>query len=76
MSVFLLTCAFFSVFLVMVTMFWPEGREVLQILLIPGDPKVTLEAAQTFASELDCGNSIFSAASDFIHKVTGYDPVQ
>ena len=75
LSVFLLTCAFFSVFLVMVTLFWPEGREVLQILLIPGDPEVTIEAAQTFASELDCGMDMFRAASDFIHKVTGYDPV-
>ena len=68
----LLTCAFFTVFLAVVSLFWPEGREVLQILLIPGDPEVTIEAAQTFASELDCGIDMFHAASDFFHKVTGY----
>ena len=71
----LLTCAFFSVFLALVSLFWPEGREVLQILLIPGDPEVTIEAVQTFASELDCGIDMFSAASEFIHKITGYDPI-
>lgn len=58
----------------MVSLFWPEGREVLRLLLIPGDPEVTMEAAQTFASELDCGVDILSAASDFLHKVTEYDP--
>ena len=75
MAGILLTCTFFGVFMVMVSLFWPEGREVLRILLIPGDPEVTVEAAQTFASELDCGMDMFRAASDFFHKVTGYAPI-
>ena len=67
----LMTCMFFSVFLVLVSLFWPEGREVLQLLLIPGESNVTMAAAETFASELYCGNSLKGAAVDFIRSLAG-----
>lgn len=70
---FFLTCVFFAVFLVLVTLYWPEGREVLRLLLIPGDPDVTMAAAETFASELHCGNSLKGAAMDFFSSLTGAD---
>ena len=71
MSGILLTGVLFSVFLILVSLLWPEGREVLQLMLIPGDPDVTVKAAQTFAAELDCGTNLISAASDFVRNVTG-----
>ena len=63
-----LTCLFFSLFLTAVSLFWPDGREVLRLLLIPGSPDRTMEAAETFVSELDCGNRIIGAASDFFRN--------
>lgn len=60
---------FFLVFVLAVTFFWPEGKEVLQLMMIPGIPEETLGALDTFAAELDCGISITGAASDFLHKL-------
>lgn len=66
----LLTFAFFSLFLAAVSLLWPEGREVLRVLLIPGVPEKTLDAAEVFVSELDCGMHFTGAAADFFHKLT------
>lgn len=68
-----LTCVFFAVFLVLVSLYWPDGREVLRLLLIPGNPDATIAAAETFASELHCGNSLKGAAMDFFRSLTGAD---
>ena len=62
---FLLTGCFFLCFLWMVSVFWPEGRELLKILLIPGDPEETMRAAEVFAQELGSGFSITDAARNF-----------
>jgi len=39
-------------FLLLTGCFWPEGRAVLRRLLIPGNPDVTLEAAEVFARQM------------------------
>lgn len=70
-----MTCLFFSIFLAAVSLFWPEGREVLRILLIPGTPDSTMQAAETFVSELDCGSRITGAAYDFFQKLMGNEAV-
>lgn len=62
---FFLTAVFFLCFLWMVSVFWPEGRELLKILLIPGDPDETLRAAEVFAQELGSGFSLTDAAQNF-----------
>ncbi len=61
----MLTVCFFVVFCIMVSLCWPEGRELLRILLIPGDPEVTLEAAEAFARELHQGFPMGEAAKHF-----------
>ena len=69
----LLTGMFLFCFLLGVNLFWPEGREVLRLLLIPGSPDTTLEAAETFVSELHCGSRLKSAATDFFRNMSGYE---
>ena len=61
----LLTTAFFLCFLWMVGNLWPEGRELLKNLLIPGNPDMTLQAAEVFAQELGSGFSLADAARNF-----------
>ena len=67
----LMTVSFFVCFLWTVSQFWPEGRELLQLLLIPGDPDVTLEAAEVFAQDLGSGEHLTAAWHRFTSVVTG-----
>ena len=66
---FLLTMAFFVLFLQIVSNFWPEGEEVLQNLLFAGDTSRTKEAIQTFSQELSSGFSLSDAAKNFWQAV-------
>ena len=63
------TAIWFACFVWSVCRFWPEGRELLKLLIIPGDPDVTLEAAEVFARELQDGGSLAGAAERFVHAV-------
>ena len=45
-----LTVFFLCCFYWMVSFLWPEGKELLKILLIPGNPEATMEAAEVFAA--------------------------
>ena len=66
----ILTGVCFVCFCIGVCRFWPEGRQLLQLLLIPGDPTSTLEAAETFARELGCGQPLSAAAEHFYMAVS------
>lgn len=68
-----LTVLFFGFFLWSVHHFWPEGRELLKTVLIPGNPDATLEAAQVFAQELGCGFSLADAAGNFFEAVRSHE---
>ena len=61
----LLTVTFFLCFIWSVNQFWPEGRDLLKLLLIPGDPDTTLEAAEVFAQELADGQTLAGAFRRF-----------
>lgn len=69
---FLLAVCCFLLFLWLVFAFYPQGREVLRILLIPGDPDVTLHAAEVFAQELGNGFSVADAAKNFCSTVLNH----
>ncbi|MBQ8834617.1 MAG: hypothetical protein IJ001_06810 [Oscillospiraceae bacterium] len=56
-------------FLVFVWTFWPEGREVLLTVLLPGDREATLEAAEVFLDSVQCGLSFGDAAEIFCRQV-------
>ena len=61
----ILTPCFFGVFLWMVGYFWPDGRELLKRLTIPGEPEITLEAIEVFAQEVGSGISLMDAVRNF-----------
>ena len=67
-----LTVFFLCCFYWMVSFFWPEGKELLKILLIPGNPEATMEAAEVFAEELACGSPLKDAAKNFYQTVLSH----
>lgn len=67
-----LTVFFFLLFLWGIWVSYPKGREVLRMLLIPGDPEVTLHAAEVFAQELGNGFCVADAARNFCITVLSH----
>lgn len=68
----LLSCLMFFIFCVFVFSYCPEGRSLLQALLIPGDPETTLQAAEVFAAEVGAGCRIQDALKNLYSSVIGY----
>ena len=64
-----LTVMLFFVFCWAVCVCWPEGKQMLRILLIPGEPETTIQAAEVFASELDSGYALSDAVRNFCSAV-------
>lgn len=64
-----LTALLLGIFLLLTVLFWPEGREVLKILLIPEDADFMFQAAEVFAQELGSGSSLSNAARNFCISV-------
>lgn len=62
---FALTAGMFLLFLWCVSSFWPEGSELLKVLLVPGDSETTIQAAEVFAQELSSGFSLADASKNF-----------
>lgn len=64
-----LTAAFLALFLVLVNICWPQGREVLNRLLWPGDAGATRQAAESFVEELRSGEPLGDAVEGFCREV-------
>lgn len=60
---------FFVLFLALTVRFWPQGREVLRELLIPGDPAVTTAALENLAVELRSGEELYTALEGFCREI-------
>ena len=67
-----LTGVFFLLYLLLVDAFWPQGRELLRELLIPGDPDVTMEAFGIFAHAIQSGSPFADAAEVFCRTIMGH----
>ena len=67
----LLTGLLFLFFCMAVYKFWPEGRMLLQTLLLPGTPETTLQAAEVFAAEMGSGYALQDAVRTFCAAVLG-----
>ena len=65
----LLTVMLFFVFCWAVCIWWPEGKMLLRTLLIPGEPEITIQAAEVFASELGSGYALSDAFRNFCNTV-------
>lgn len=64
------TAAFLILFMALTVRFWPEGREKLEALLLPGDPQVTKHALTQMADNLKSGEAIGDAVITFCKEIT------
>lgn len=69
------TLLFLCLFLFLTNGFWPEGREVLQRVFLPGDPQTVKQAAQTFVQGLQLGEPFSEALEAFCQNILLYDPI-
>lgn len=60
-------------FLILVGIFWPEGKETLRNFLIPGDPAVTVAALEELAEELETGAPLGEALDNFCRSIVRED---
>lgn len=63
------TALFSALLLVLLWNFWPEGREVIRNLLIPGDPEVTSQAAAGLIADLQNGSAPRDALTAFCREI-------
>lgn len=56
-------------FLALTMQLWPEGRAVLENMLLPGDPAVTKQAFSVMTEQLQSGEAIADAAAAFCQEV-------
>ena len=52
--------------------FWPDGRQVLQKYLLPGEPTVTEQAFSTMVSDLTGGSSLEEAMLAFCQEILAH----
>lgn len=64
-----LTAGAFTLFVLLTGTFWPEGREALRDLLIPGDPEITAEAFSTLVTEVREGEDLSEAVAAFCREI-------
>jgi len=67
------TVSFFFIFVILVTFFWPEGKEVLGIILFPDRQ---INAMEVLACELESGNTFKSAVNDFVQTIVRYENIR
>jgi len=65
---FLLTAAF-CLFVVGTLYFWPEGREILISMVIPGEDSVTIAAFRNMTGNLRAGAAVGDAIAAFCADV-------
>ena len=65
----LILLASYIVFFILTSTFWPEGRALIQELMIPGDNAVTSEAFSTMTRELRSGASFNDAIYTFCYEI-------
>lgn len=61
--------AAFLVFCLLVTSFWPAGREVLREWIYPGDPEITRRALLRLASGLMAGEELGESVAVFCREI-------
>lgn len=67
--IFWLTGAFLLIFTCFTLQFWPQGRELLEEALLPGDPAVTKQAFSLMTQQLRQGEAIGDALAAFCREV-------
>lgn len=60
-----MTALWFLIFLLLTNGLWPRGAEVLQSVLIPGDPEITTAALKSLVEDLKAGEPLADAVESF-----------
>ncbi len=68
-SFVLMLCGCILAFVLLTARFWPEGAQVMQQLLLPGDAAVTAAALEDFAAELQAGEQLSGALENFCRSI-------
>lgn len=68
------TARWFLVFLLLVSLLWPRGRNLLGQVLFPGDRAVTVAALEHMAGELEDGKPLKGALEDFCRSILEASP--
>jgi len=56
-------------FFILVGSFWPEGKEILQKLIFPGDPVVTAAALDNLTESLRSGEALSDSMAAFCIQI-------
>lgn len=59
----------FFLFLILVQLFWPQGQEAIQKLLLPGATEAVWAAVDSFADQLQTGEPIGEALNTLCRTV-------
>ena len=69
---FIISTLCFILFMTLSKLYWPRGWNLFMRLLIPGEPQITLGAAECFLEEIQEGAGFCDAALDFCRTVIKY----
>ena len=61
--------AFLILFLLLTNAYWPAGAQKLREFLIPGDPEVTMLAAEELVQDLHSGEAVSDAVAAFCREI-------
>lgn len=70
--ILMMTLGFFFLFFQVVSRFWPEGMELMQLLLPLEEVEQTFQAVEVFSQELGSGFSLKDAATNFCSTLLEY----
>lgn len=68
-SLWPMTLGWFLVFLLLVGVFWPQGRQTLRDILLPGDWAVTASALEGLVQDIRAGEELEQAVEGFCRLV-------
>lgn len=64
--------AFLILFLLLTCAFWPEGKDQIKQILIPGDPDITQQAVSDLIVDLQNGESISDSVTAFCREIISH----
>ena len=64
-----LLLAALALFLLLTSQYWPQGREALRDMLIPGDSAVTSAAFSTMLEDVRAGSKVSDAMACFCREI-------
>lgn len=64
-----LAIVFFLIFLLLTTLYWPQGKQMLQKMILPCDMEVTTQAFGTMIADIRGGEPLDEAVGAFCRQI-------